>query len=327
MSEPSFRKRLEEVGHELDQATGRWVSRRRRRRQVMAATCSAVVAVGVAIAVGSELGSNGVEPAAARVLERAAQADPSGAKLRRGRYLYTETLVSTRTEAGTVRQRTELWAGQDGSGVQVAHPEAVEPPSASPQLTPDPAESAPAAPQRGTSGSRPSVVRYGRGTIGPAERGSFDTSFRDRLLHQFGLTARELERLSAGQATFDERVLAGVERVARRLEPSGGQAKEAVDRQAFFLVANLLGQWGEPMPDRLRTALFRLAATLEGIDVDDRFSDDRGRPGIALSLGDARIVLAPDTYRLRSTSYRLGSSETSIETVRTAVVDRRRERP
>jgi hypothetical protein len=288
-----------------------------------------------------ELGSNGVEPAAAQVLERAAQANSSRAKPRGGRYFYTETLISARTRTSTTAgqeqtvistQRTELWAGTDGSGVQVAHPEKVEvpPPPAVPQLgqsgpapvaTPAPA----AGPRHRTSRSR--IKRYGKGTIGPGELGSFDTSFRDGLLDQFDLTARRLEQLSSSQVAFNDRVLAGARSVVRRLKPSDAGQKQAVNRQAFLLVAGMLGQWGEPMPARLRLALYRFAGTLDGIEVEEGFRDERGRPGVALSSGSAQIVLAPKTYRLRATSYRIGNTETTIEKVRAAVVDRPRERP
>jgi hypothetical protein len=171
------------------------------------------------------------------------------------------------------------------------------------------------------------VNRYGKGTIGRGELGLFDTSFRDRLLRTFGLDARRLARLASSQTAFDQRVRAGVERVVGRLKPPGEARRRAVDSQAFFLVAGLLGQWGEPMPDRLQQALFRFAATLDGIAVDEGHTDDRGRPGIALSLGSARIVLAPGTYRLRATTYSVGDAETTIETLRTGLVERPRERP
>lgn len=335
MSERDFKARLEQVGHELDRATTRWTARRRRRRQTLALACAALVVGGAAIAASTELGSNGVEPAAAQVLERAAQVD-AGRAQRSGRYFYTETLVSSRTLPGptagqeqtvTSTRRTELWAGADGSGVQVAHPEEVEvsPSPPVPEGTSGAPQAAPA-PVRDTKPRRPKSVRYRKGTIARGELGSFDTSFRDSLLDQLGLSARQLEQLSANQSSFNGRLLAGVEDLVRRLKPAGDR-KQAVDRQAFFLVAGLLGQWGEPMPARLRAALFRFAATLDGIAVDESFKDERGRPGIALSSGDARMVLVPNSYRLRATSYTVGDTETTIETLRTAVVDRPRERP
>jgi hypothetical protein len=118
-----------------------------------------------------------------------------------------------------------------------------------------------------------------------------------------------------------------VRSVAGRLKSSTTGQKEIADRQAFFLVAGLLGQWGEPMPHGIRRALFRFAATLGGIEVDEHFTDERGRVGIALRSGDAQVVLVPGSYGLRSTSYSVENTETTIETVRTAVVDRPRERP
>jgi hypothetical protein len=340
MSDAEFRARLEEVGRELDQATVRWTAKRRRRRQSLALACAAFVVGGAAITASMEIGSNGVEPAAAQVLERAAQADSSGAKPRGGRYFYTETLISARTRTSTPAgqeqtvistQRTELWAGKDGSGIQVAHIEKVEVPApAVPQLGPSgPAPVATPAPATGprhrTRRSR--IKRYGKGTIGPSELGSFDTSFRDSLLDQFDLTARRLEQLSSSQSAFNDRVLAGTKSVVRRLKPSSADQKQAVNRQAFFLVAGMLGQWGEPMPGRLRRALYRFAGTLEGIEVEEGFRDERGQTGIALRSGSAQVVLAPKTYRLRATSYRIANTETTIETVRTAVVERLRERP
>jgi hypothetical protein len=349
-SDAQFRSRLEDVGIELERATTRWTHKRRRRRQSLAAACAALIIVAGAITASTELGSNGVEPAAAQVFERAAQADASRAKPRRGRYFYTETVVTTRSQNGAVStQRTELWASADGSGVQLAHPREVESapeksvPAAPPQGTTGPTgATGPTAPpsqptaslpdatsspkkQRGRGGRR--VERYRRGTIAPGELGSFDTAFRDGLLAQLQLRARQLEELSSSESRFNLQLLNGARRIARRLEPSGGPDADAVDRQAFFLVAGLLGQWGEPMPDRLRRALYRFAGTLGGIKVDENFQDARGDAAIALSSGGARIVLSPKTYRLRATSYTVGKLETTIATVRTAVVDRPRERP
>jgi hypothetical protein len=342
MSEADFRNRLEQVGRELDHATTRWTATRRRRRRVLAVASAALIAVGSAVAISTEIGSHGTELAAAEVLERAARAESTRAKARGARYFYTQTRISTRTRAGapgqeqtvTSTQTTEVWAGTDGSGIEVAHPQQVQAP---------PARETPAAGPTGTTGTagapapapvgaapgrrgRPEVNRYGKGTIGRGELGVFDTSFRDSLLRRFGLDARRLVRLASSQAAFNERVRAGVERVASRLDPAAARP-QAVDGQAFFLVAGLLGQWGEPMPNRLRGALFRFAGTLDGIAVDENFTDERGRSGIALSFGSARIVLAPEAYTLRATTYTMGNVETTIETVRTALVDRARERP
>jgi hypothetical protein len=301
--------------------------------------CAAVVA-GAAVTAGTQIGSNGVEPAAAQVLEQAARADADRAKARAGRFFYTETLVSTTTQTGsgafTNSQKTELWAGADGSGVQVAHPQEVAvPPAASPappsEGTTGSVQPGGAAPQAGAPVLAPQkkgatrVRRYRKGTIEPGELGSFDTSFRDSLLRQFDLTAVGLARSASNQPAFNAQLLAAVRHVVARLKP-GGDHDEAVSRQAFLLVTGLLGQWGEPMTDRLRSALFRFAATLDGIEVDKNFSY-RQRTGIALSSGNARIVLAPGTYALLATSYKLGQSETTIETLRTAVVNRPRERP
>jgi hypothetical protein len=115
--------------------------------------------------------------------------------------------------------------------------------------------------------------------------------------------------------------------VARQLAPSKPSDRNTVDRQAIFFVARLLGQWGEPMPDRLRSALFRFASTLDGIAVDKNFSDERGNRAIALTLGGARIVLHPSSYRLLATSYSVSGAETTVATLRTALVDRPRQRP
>ena len=347
-SDAQFRSRIEDVGLDLERATTRWSHRRRRRRQSLAAAGAALVIAAGAITASTELGSNGVEPAAAQVLERAAQADASRSKPRRGRYFYTETVVTTRSQTGAVStQRTELWASTDGSGVKLAHPQEVQ--SA-------PEKSVPATPPQGATGSTgatgptaPSpaaglpapvsapgtklrrgsrrVERYGRGTIAPGELGSFDTAFRDGLLAQLQISDRRLVQLSADQSRFDNQLRTAVSRVVRRLEPAGAPDADAVDRQAFLFVAALLGQWGEPMPDGLRRALYRFTATLGGIEVDENFTDDRGFTAIALSSGGARIVLAPKTYRLRATSYRVADAETTIATVRTAVVNHPRERP
>jgi hypothetical protein len=173
---------------------------------------------------------------------------------------------------------------------------------------------------------RTRVRRYRRGALEPGELGSFDTAFRDGLLSQLGLNARRLEQLSANQNAFNAQLLAGSRAVARRLNEAGAN-DQAINEQAFFLVASLLGQWGEPLPDRLQRALFRFAATLDGIEVDDNFADERGNRALALTLGGARIVLHPSSYRLLATSYSVDGAETTIATLRTALVNRQRERP
>lgn len=358
MSEAEYRRRLEQVGEDLHRATTEWTARRRRRRRTIVAACSAVATLGLAVVAGVDLGSRGTEPAAAQVLQRAAEASPARHKARRGKYLYTSTLVSKKRRVGppgseelvTTTQLSELWAGGDGSGRQVvysaeeakapaeapAEPQPVESPGTSPTA---PAPSAPSAPSDQPTTDKPSprkrklprsgarVKRYKKGTIGAGELGSVNTQLRDGILAQFGVSARELVKLSSDQQEFDRVLLARVRTVAGHLEPSRESDQAAVDREAFSLVASLLGQWGEPMPPRLGAALYRFAATLEGIAVGESFTDSQGRKGVVVRLGDASLALDPTSYQLLATSYRRGDTETTIETIRTGVVNGPKSRP
>ena len=95
-----------------------------------------------------------------------------------------------------------------------------------------------------------------------------------------------------------------------------------INRQAFTMVASLLGQWGEPMPKTLRNALYEFTSTLDGVTVDKSASSAvTGKQVIKLSLGDASILFEPGSYRLAGTNYRSGDTETTIQAVRSRIVD------
>ena len=267
------------------------------------------------------------------MLDRAALAGPP--KLKKGQYLYTHTLVVTvnrqPTADGvivtTTKQSNELWVGANGSGLAIEHrPERTikEPIPAQtlPGAPSAPATTAPdSAPKKKIALPQTKVSRYKRGTLGSSELGAVNVGFRDRLLASYGLDADRLSRLSYDQQAFNRALLASAARVTKEL---GGSVTDApaVNRQAFALVAGLLGQWGEPMPKTLRNALYQFASTLDGVAVDQNAtSAATGKQVIKLSLGDAAILFEPGSYRLAGSTYGSGDTETTIQAVRSKIVN------
>jgi hypothetical protein len=328
VSESSFQQRLSGIGDQLEAATGARITRRRRRRNAGIAGLATLLIVATATA--TQLGPNDTESAAAKVLDRAALAGPP--KLKQGQYLYTRTLVvsvtkrptSTGPFVTTTRQSNELWAGANGAGLAIEHPpertfkQPPAPPSEGGTAGSPAAGSQPAYLKEPTPKTK--ISRYKRGTISSSELGSVDVAFRGRLLATYGLDADRLVRLSFDQEAFDQAMLASATRVNKQI---GGVANEqvAINRQAFTMVAAMLGQWGEPMPKTLRNALYQFASTIDGVTVAKTSSAVTGKQVIELSLGDASILFDPDSYRLAGTNYRSGDTETTIQAVRSKIVN------
>jgi hypothetical protein len=130
--------------------------------------------------------------------------------------------------------------------------------------------------------------------------------------------------------------------LAKLRVPYTGQPSEASDEQVFREIAYALD---DPMPPKLRAAMYRLLPTLDGVVLRRNVTDQIGRPGLAFELTSNihtyRVLVDPRSYRYlgwsitvaRAFRYDNGYPETKKGTllqsealVESRIVDRPRQR-
>jgi hypothetical protein len=124
--------------------------------------------------------------------------------------------------------------------------------------------------------------------------------------------------------------------LARLKTPYEGQTSPTTDVRVFGIITAMLD---DPMPPRLRAALFRLLPTLEGVTMRRDVPDQIGRRGVAFENSDkwerAELIVDPGSFRYlgyRITALRdhadgqgnvtkAGTTITSSATVASRIVD------
>jgi hypothetical protein len=313
--------------------------RERRRRQrlrrrwaaagISAAACTAAAIAAIVLASGS------VEPSAAQALDRAATAAANGPaqSLRPGQYWYTRTIVSTDQPVPVVptptpsgpaklpamvnldlRQSSETWIGIDGTIRQrnITLSERFASPAGRKRWL----ASRQALPSFGTSDS----ITGGAGWFPPQSSGLGDLGdglFSYRELVSLPIGVPELRAaIERAQTALGGRQQHGLSMQASRGVGVAGMqvvAKpSAVDRRAIEDLNTIASLLATPVAPGVRAALYRVAASLPGVEYDGPARDPLGRAGVAVSVGrsdsEMRMIFDPHTGALLSSSYRPGQA-------------------
>jgi hypothetical protein len=302
----------------------------RQRARAWSWAAVGVVASCCAIVVALLVGSGSVAPPAAAALADAAAAverGPALAPLRPGQFWYARTVVSARAPLPIVprtppvgkrptvpplvwfisRQSIETWIGIDGTlrmrTIELSRRFATPADrarwlAAGQQL---PASTATDSITAGDSWFPPQLA-----SAGP-DAGDGLFSYTQLLSLPTGLPALR-QRLEQAQAAFQKRVSTAFTKSSQNLgncrcttvtfQFSGGsQVYTSKQTRAITQLKTIAELLSTPLPTAVRAALFRLAATIPGVNYRGRVHDPLGRPGVAVSVGagahEVRLIFDP----------------------------------